>query len=164
MKIDFAVDSRYFSLNIHSTKPLLKILIEDLDKSYLNKDYSTNHIGDNVVLLNGRAVFSALIPAFKLKDSTVITYEGFKNTQNCRDIEKAYKKYSAKACPQCIESKTLLLESIVLSYEKDMREINKEEIIQELLSSNCACVVSQDFLAVAVEIIKQRRRLYELRA
>ena len=163
MKIDFAVDSHYVSLNINSTKPLLKILIEDLDKEYLHRDYSKNHISDNVVLLNGKAVFSALVPAFKLKDSIVVTYEEFRNTRNCREIENAYKKYSSRPCSSCVESKTLLLESIISGYEKDVREINTDEIIQELLSSNCSCVESRNFLNIAVEVIKQRRKYNENR-
>ncbi|MFA6785319.1 MAG: ferredoxin, partial [Sphaerochaeta sp.] len=113
MKIECTIDTKALSLSVNSNKPLSLMLMEDVGNRSLMSHCKGEACGNCIVLLNGEAVLSCIIPAFRLKDATITTFDSYQKTRQCRDIERAYAKTGNTPCPNCYASKTLIIESIL---------------------------------------------------
>src|SRR5574344_814849 len=132
MNIDCNIDGKNYSFSTNSDKPLLQILIEDLEVESMMSLCKGAYCGNCVVLLDGEAVLSCLVPAFELRSKTILTFEGFSKTKNYRDIERAYNSTGHKPCQYCYNSKTLLIESIVNRYSITNTLPDISELISEM--------------------------------
>ena len=72
MKIDCTIDGKALSLSINSNKPLSLILEEDIQNTSISSHCSGRMCGLCVVLMDGKAVLSCLVPAFEIEHSPVI--------------------------------------------------------------------------------------------
>ena len=161
MRIECNVDGKALSLTVDSTKPLSLILMESLDIDSLKTHCGGNHCGKCMVLLNGKAVLSCLIPAFLIKDSNIITFDSFSRSRDFRDIERAYLNTGITPCKNCYASQTLLIEDILRRYENNEFPINNSEILQESTLIHCHCIDPSSFLEVvnAALIISRKRNV-----
>ena len=113
MKIELTVDGKYLALSVSSDKPLNLLLRDDLEIKSVHSHCNGSMCGNCIVLLEGRAVLSCMIPSFAVRGKTIVTYDGFCRTRDYRDIEKAFNACSAFPCDTCYASRVLLIESIV---------------------------------------------------
>ncbi len=159
MKIDCTIDGKALSLSLNSNKPLSLILSEDLQNSTISCHCSGSMCGLCVVLMEGKAVLSCLIPAFELRGKTIETFESFSKSKNAKDIEKAYDLTHHMPCSQCYASRTLLIESMLTR-----GLTSKEEIIREMESMNCHCLDYADVVKVVQTAAEIRRKRNARRA
>ena len=54
--------------------------------------------GKCIVLMDNEPVLSCLIPLFRVKDKQVLTYEGFKGSDDCEDIERGFQEAGFTPC------------------------------------------------------------------
>ncbi|HNZ94557.1 MAG TPA: ferredoxin, partial [Sphaerochaeta sp.] len=137
MKLECTIDSKSLTLHVNSTKPLSLMLIEDVGVKSMLSHCQGNACGNCIVLVNDVAVLSCIVPAFRLKDAKIRTFETFHRTRLCRDIERAYRTSGNKPCPDCYASKTLLIESILIELMSSTRSreegmVDEKAIMQEL--------------------------------
>jgi len=178
MNLDCIIDGRGLSLSVNSNKPLLLILTEDVGNRSLNSNCHGTNCGNCIVLVNDVAVLSCLVPAFRLKDANIQTFEGFSKTRQCRDIERAYQVSGNMPCPNCYASKTLLIESILqnltgehhagkeISMPGKMRsqiigdamELDENAIAKELALNTCQCMDTGELLQIVEIALSYRRR------
>ncbi|MBR1918938.1 MAG: 2Fe-2S iron-sulfur cluster binding domain-containing protein [Spirochaetales bacterium] len=165
MRVELVVDGKTLSLNVSSDKPLSALLRENVEIKSLNSCCNGNICGNCIVLLDGKAVLSCLVPAFNVKNSTVVTFDSFSKTKEYRDIESAYATLGIEPCQNCYASKTLMIENILRRYEESELENNKkseDDFISELLHENalikCYCMDSSSFIAVVMESLNNRRK------
>ncbi|NLZ69093.1 MAG: ferredoxin [Spirochaetales bacterium] len=158
MKIECIIDGKILSLAINSNKPLLDILTENIDNESILVKCRGNHCGNCVVLLDGEAVLSCLVPAFELRSKTILTFEGFSKTKNYRDIERAYNSTGHKPCQYCYNSKTLLIESIVNRYSITNTLPDISELISEMNIIKCNCLDIHSFKEIIYTTISYRKR------
>lgn len=178
MRIDCNIDGKNYSLSVNSQKPLLQILIEDMENESMKSVCSGATCGNCIVLLDSQAVLSCLVPAFRLKGSTIQTFDSFRKTRLFRDIDRAYREVGSVPCQQCFASKTLIIESILQSMEKqihsnnpiessrlrrqsELETIKKERdqfIITELSINSCTCTESSEMIKVVNTCFEYRRR------
>lgn len=119
MKLNCNINGTSVSLIVNSDKPL-SFILRDLIASFAdNSQCFGASCGNCIVLLNGTATLSCLIPAFRLNGSSIMTFEGFRKTRSFHDIERAYSDVGNQPCPQCYASKTLLIESLLLRMDKE---------------------------------------------
>ena len=104
MTLDCTIDGKTLSLSVNSSKPLLQILSEDVDNNTLTSNCHGDGCGNCLVLVNGYAVLSCMVPAFRLKDADIQTFESFSKTRQYRDIERAYQATGNRPCPNCYAS------------------------------------------------------------
>ena len=71
MTLDCTIDGKMLSLSVNSSKPLLQILSEDVDNNTLTSNCHGDGCGNCLVLVNGYAVLSCMVPAFRLKDADI---------------------------------------------------------------------------------------------
>lgn len=179
MQLELTIDGKKVFLTVDSDKPLSLILREDFDNTSILSRCNNASCGNCVVLLsNGYAALSCLIPAYKIQNESITTYDGYSRTRNCRDIEKAYSQTKCKPCPRCYASRTLLIEStikaielfeedqihkekIALSSGKKYRKPGEEEInrviLNEIKPNTCDCLDENDILRMVKEAYKIRR-------
>ncbi|MFA6775630.1 MAG: 2Fe-2S iron-sulfur cluster-binding protein, partial [Sphaerochaetaceae bacterium] len=178
MNLDCTIDGKGLSLSVNSNKPLLLILTEDVGIKSLNSNCHGTHCGNCLVLVNDVVVLSCLMPAFRLKDATIQTFEGFSKTRQCRDIERAYQVSGNKPCPNCYASKTLLIESILQSLTGehhagreitmpgrihnqivgDTKQLDEDSITKELALNTCQCMDTGELLQIVEIALSYRRR------
>ncbi|MDY4888569.1 MAG: ferredoxin [Sphaerochaetaceae bacterium] len=179
MNIDCNIDGKNYSFSTNSDKPLLQILIEDLEVESMMSLCKGAYCGNCVVLMDGQAVLSCLVPAFKLQGAVIQTFESFKKTRAYRDIDRAYKEIGCTPCRQCYASKTLIIESVIQTLERsqstlsnpmefnrvrresDMEGIRTEEeklIIRELGLNSCTCTQSSELVKIVTTCIDYRRK------
>ncbi len=121
MKIDCNINGSHYSFVENSDKPLSQILNELIPTFAQNSQCLGASCGNCIVLMNGSAVLSCLVPAFKLNGASILTFEGFQKTRFCHDIERAYADVGNQPCPQCYPSKTVIIESILSKMDKENR-------------------------------------------
>ncbi|MFA6844182.1 MAG: 2Fe-2S iron-sulfur cluster-binding protein [Sphaerochaetaceae bacterium] len=178
MTLDCTIDGKGLSLSVNSNKPLLLILTDDVGNKSLNSNCQGHNCGNCIVLVNNVAVLSCLVPAFRLKDTNIQTFEGFAKTRQCRDIERAYQTLGNMPCPNCYASKTLIIESILQNLTGDhhegkqvtmplrartripnsTQEFDEKNVIKELSLNTCQCMDTSEMLQIVELALTYRRR------
>ena len=119
MRLNCNINGSQYSLVVNSDKPLSEILKEQIITFADNSQCQGASCGNCIVLINGNAALSCLLPAFKINGSSILTFEGFQKTRFCHDIERAYSEIGNQPCPQCYASKTIIIESILNKVDKE---------------------------------------------
>ena len=119
MRLNCNINGSQYSLVVNSDKPLSEILKEQIITFADNSQCLGASCGNCIVLINGSAALSCLLPAFKLNGASILTFEGFQKTRFCHDIERAYADIGNQPCPQCYASKTIIIESILNKVDKE---------------------------------------------
>ena len=119
MRLNCNINGSQYSLVVNSDKPLSEILKEQIITFGDNSQCQGASCGNCIVLINGNAALSCLLPAFKINGSSILTFEGFQKTRFCHDIERAYAEIGNQPCPQCYASKTIIIESILNKVDKE---------------------------------------------
>lgn len=158
MKIECIIDGKALSLSLSSDKPLSLILAENLNNSSINASCHGGNCGNCIVLMNGRAALSCLVPAFRIRGSSIITFESFSKSRDFRDIEKAYQSTGFRPCPNCIASRTMLIENILRRYENNDLDPEVEEILQENSIIKCHCLDQNSLIGIVRESLSYRRK------
>ena len=174
MRLNCNINGSQYSLVVNSDKPLSEILKEQIITFAENSQCMGASCGNCIVLINGSAALSCLLPAFKLNGASILTFEGFQKTRFCHDIERAYADIGNQPCPQCYASKTIIIESILNKVDKEnqnrisnfsqgdmsqtaasaneqaarsrsgMGSISTEMIAREMAMSSCQCIEISD--------------------
>ena len=121
MRLNCNINGSQYSLVVNSDKPLSEILKEQIITFADNSQCRGASCGNCIVLINGNAALSCLLPAFKINGSSILTFEGFQKTRFCHDIERAYAEIGNQPCPQCYASKTIIIESILNKVDKEIQ-------------------------------------------
>ena len=167
MKIESTIDGKHLLLSVNSNKPLNLILADELETPLLTIRCRDGSCGNCVVLLNDEAVFSCLIPAFRLKGARVLTFEGYQKTRFWHDLERAYEDTGSHPCPHCYASKTLIFESLLQMIVKSEsgasrdEEPDEETIVREIGLNKCPCLDAHEMLDIfkAAATYRRRRRV-----
>jgi len=105
------------------------------------------------VIFNGQVSPACLIPAFKIKDSEIITIEGFSQTIEYQEIITGFADVHLGNCGYCEAGKILCTETLLDKIQKP----SKEEILKGFSGIKCRCTNAQRLIK-AVEIISEMRR------
>jgi carbon-monoxide dehydrogenase small subunit len=118
----------------------------------------TGKCGFCTVILNGNVINSCLIPAFRLRDSEIITIEGFSQTAEYRDIVAGFALAELIICGFCETGVILNAEALLEKNDCPSRK----EILSAFNGIKCRCT-DPDKLAEGVEKAAEirRRRLYD---
>lgn len=164
MKVETTIDGKRITLNVNSNKPLNLILMEEVAIPSFNSKCGKSSCGNCVVLLDDEAVLACLTPAFKLHNTHIVTFEGFRKTRFYHDIERAYEDTQIRPCPHCYQAKSLIFESLlrsptqVLVAEEAELQLDDETVVNELSLNSCYCLDPQDIVAIYRAALEYRRR------
>ena len=109
------------------------------------------------VIFNGDVVKSCLIPAFKIRDSEVITIEGFLQTDEYQDIVLGFSEAGVDNCGFCNTGKILATEALLSRNPRP----SKNEILAAFYGIKCRCTEPESLVRGVIAVSDyRRRRLY----
>jgi len=114
----------------------------------------TGKCGACLVNFNGEIVKSCLIPAFKLKNSEIITIEGFSQTDEYQDIMLGFSDAGLEDCGFCHTGKIMTTEALL----GRNRNPTKEEILMAFNGIKCRCTEPEELVQGVLKAAEYRRR------
>jgi carbon-monoxide dehydrogenase small subunit len=113
--------------------------------------------GSCSILFNGEVTKSCLIPAFKIRNSEIVTIEGFSQTDEYQDIAGGFSEAGLDNCGFCNTGKILTTEALLGRNHQP----SKEEILLAFNETKCRCTEPEELVrGIMAAVEHRRRRLY----
>ncbi|MDR0409756.1 MAG: 2Fe-2S iron-sulfur cluster binding domain-containing protein [Spirochaetaceae bacterium] len=155
MTLSFILNGEPVTVNVEPNRRLIDILRNDFELTGCKSGCLGGLCGACAVIFNGIVSPACLIPAFRIRDSTIITIEGFARSNHYKDIERGFSLHDVESCGYCGASKFLITE--ILLVEK--KTPSREEILKAFDSVKCRCTLGENLIdaVMAASEIRQRR-------
>jgi len=135
MKIEFVLNNKSQIIEVDPARRLLDILREDFGLTGVKEGCGEGECGACVVLMDGKAVNSCLVPAGNIVGKSIVTLESFKKTERYKMIESCFLEAGSVQCGFCTPGIVMATESLL---NENPNPTEKE--IKEGLSGNlCRC-------------------------
>ncbi len=135
MKIIFDLNNSRVSLTAPPEKRLVDMLRDDLGMLATKSGCYKGKCGACYVLLNNEIVSSCLIPAFAAKSTSIKTIEFFIENGEYDEIVNGFRIFGHIPCSFCIQSKILIIHSLLEKYP----EPENQNIVEAFSSFLCRC-------------------------
>ncbi|MCL2130583.1 MAG: 2Fe-2S iron-sulfur cluster-binding protein [Treponema sp.] len=113
--------------------------------------------GSCSIIFNGDVIKSCLVPAFKIRDSEIITIEGFSQTTEYQDIIEGFSRAKTQACAFCKTGKILATEALLGKNQNPL----DEEILSAFSGIRCRCTEPESLIRGVKNAAERRRsRIY----
>ncbi|WP_026889530.1 (2Fe-2S)-binding protein [Clostridium beijerinckii] len=133
--IKFILNSKEVASNSKANERLLDVLRNEFRITGVKCGCKEGECGACSIILDGRLVNSCMVAMGSIEGSTVVTIEGYRETERFAVIDKAYASVSAVQCGFCIPGMILATECIL---NKNPNPTEAE--IREGISGNlCRC-------------------------
>ncbi|GEA33559.1 (2Fe-2S)-binding protein [Clostridium diolis] len=133
--IKFILNGKEVASNSKANERLLDVLRNEFRITGVKCGCKEGECGACSIILDGRLVNSCMVAMGSIEGSTVVTIEGFRETERFAVIDKAYASVSAVQCGFCIPGMILATECIL---KKNPNPTEAE--IREGISGNlCRC-------------------------
>ncbi|MDR3593650.1 2Fe-2S iron-sulfur cluster-binding protein [Clostridium sp.] len=133
--IKFILNGKEVASNSKSNERLLDVLRNEFRITGVKCGCKEGECGACSIILDGRLVNSCMVALGSIEGSTVVTIEGYRETERFAVIDKAYASVSAVQCGFCIPGMILATECIL---NKNPNPTEAE--IREGISGNlCRC-------------------------
>jgi aerobic-type carbon monoxide dehydrogenase small subunit (CoxS/CutS family) len=113
MTISLNVNGQERSVDADPSTPLLYVLREDLQLNGAKFGCGMGQCGACTVMLDGRAVFSCLLPVAALGGRKVVTIEGLGTPEKPNVIQQAFIDEQAAQCGYCIAGMVMRAQSLL---------------------------------------------------
>jgi aerobic-type carbon monoxide dehydrogenase small subunit (CoxS/CutS family) len=154
MKITCRLNGKEVLFNTFADKPVSELLYEHSEVTSIIPGCRKGTCGNCIILLDNEPVLSCLIPAFRIRDREITTFEGYAKTRFYLDVTRGYEEAGIQPCSYCYHAKSLLIESII----QENISPEPEEIINVLSVNRCSCVDEKDLVKIVETAAKYRRR------
>jgi carbon-monoxide dehydrogenase small subunit len=113
MTIHCILNGEEVEFNANADERLITILRETFPLSGAKCGCLTGNCGACSVIFNHKVVKACLITAFQVRDSKLITIEGFAHTDEYKDIVQGFARAGARNCGFCDAGKILTVEALL---------------------------------------------------
>jgi carbon-monoxide dehydrogenase small subunit len=135
MIIDVSVNGIQRHLKSRNGDRLVDVLKKELGLSSLTADCLQGRCGKCLIFMDGRIVHSCLIPAFKARGSSIVTFEGIAKKPEVMDIEKAFQLTQTQSCSFCHTAKIMTIFDLLSRVPLP----NEDDIVEALDMVPCPC-------------------------
>ena len=135
MKIEFILNGKKQVIQVNPANRLLDILREDFGLTSVKEGCGEGECGACVVLMDGKAVNSCLIPVGNIEGHHIVTMEGFRKTEKYKVIEESFLKAGSVQCGFCMPGIVISTESLLREHPQP----NDDEIKDALSGNLCRC-------------------------
>lgn len=133
--IEFTLNGKQVSLDCGPSERLLDIIRDRLGLTGTKEGCGEGECGACSVLLNGRLANSCLVAAGSIRGASVLTIEGFRDTEKYRLLEKAFACAGAVQCGFCTPGMVMAAEALL-----SRNPHPTEGEVREAISGNlCRC-------------------------
>ena len=157
MRISFILNGEDVQVTVAAETRLIDILRGFFELTENKVSCRTGNCGICSVLLDDKVVKACLVPAFKIRGSEVITAEGFAQTNEYKDISRAFSEAKVESCGFCDSAMILTIEGLL----SKNRRPSPEEILRGLGGIKCRCTDPKALVrAVLAAVEFRRQRIY----
>jgi len=135
MKLRLKLNGTWREVETRPDRLLLDLLREDLGLTGTKKGCEEGECGACTVIMNGKAVVSCLIPAFKANGAEIVTVEGMAREDRLHPLQQAFWEEGAVQCGYCTPG--MLLSAKALLDENP--EPGDEEVKMAISGNLCRC-------------------------
>jgi aerobic-type carbon monoxide dehydrogenase small subunit (CoxS/CutS family) len=135
MTISLNVNGQEHAVDVDPATPLLYVLREDLGLNAAKFGCGMGQCGACTVMVDGRAMFSCLLPIAALDGRKVLTVEGLGSAEKPAAIQQAFIDEQAAQCGYCIAGMIMRAQSL-LQKNSDPSE---DEIRSHMQPNLCRC-------------------------
>jgi len=134
--IQLHVNGKKHTLQVDAATPLLYVLRNQLELNGPKYGCGLQQCGACMVLLNGKAEPSCMLPVSAVQDKTIITLEGLVQKDNTlHPVQEAFVQEQAAQCGYCLNG--MVISAVALLNEKP--HPNDADIRAGLQRSLCRC-------------------------
>ena len=158
MTIGFILNGEDVIVRTNAESRLIDVLRETFSLLGTKPGCYNGNCGVCSVIFNGDVVKSCLIPVFKIRDSEIITIEGFSQTEEYQDIILGFGEAGVENCGFCDTGKILTSEALL------GRNLNpsKEEILSAFDGIKCRCTDPESLVrGIYAAAERRRKRSYD---
>jgi carbon-monoxide dehydrogenase small subunit len=139
--------------DIPADRLLVDFLRDDLGITGTKKGCEEGECGACTVLMNGKAVVSCLIPAFKADGAEILTVEGVAGEAELHPIQQAFLEEGAVQCGYCIPGMVLSAKALL----DENPDPTVEEVKKGISGNLCRCTGYTKIIR-AVQVASERIR------
>ena len=135
MTLSLNVNGQNRTVDSDPATPLLYVLRGDLELNGAKFGCGLGQCGACTVMLDGRAVFSCLLPIAAIGDRKIVTIEGLGSTEKPSAIQQAFIDEQAAQCGYCIAGMVMRAQSLLLKNNNP----SDDEIRSHMQPNLCRC-------------------------
>ena len=154
MMIGFILNGEDVVVRTNAESRLVDILRDTFNLVGAKAGCYIGNCGACSILFNGDVAKSCLIPAFKIKDSEIITIEGFAQTDEYNEIIHAFAEAGIENCGFCNTGKILTTEALLGRNPRPA----KDEILAAFQGIRCRCTDPEGLVRAVSNVVEYRRR------
>ena len=135
MDIRLTVNYQKYSLSVTSEETLLDVIRDRLGLKGTKRGCDNGQCGACTVLMNGKTIYSCILPAVEADGAAIETIEGIGEPGNPHPLQTAFVKEGAVQCGFCTPGMILASKALL-----DQNDSPSESDIRQALSGNlCRC-------------------------
>ncbi len=150
-RIRFILNNQPVEIETDPLRRLLDVLREDFQLTGPKEGCGEGECGACSVLLSGRLVNSCLVAVGSIEGITVLTIEGYRESDRFRTLEKAFAEAGAVQCGFCTPGMLMAAEALL---NKNPKPNIKE--IREAISGNLCRCTGYNMIVEAIQTAAQR--------
>jgi nicotinate dehydrogenase subunit A len=135
MTINLNVNGQAHAVDADPATPLLYVLREDLRLNAAKFGCGMGQCGACTVIVDGRAIFSCLLPIAALDGRKVLTVEGLGSAEKPSAIQQAFIDEQAAQCGYCIAGMIMRAQTLL----QKNAEPSDDEIRSHMQPNLCRC-------------------------
>lgn len=156
MLIRFNLNGRNVESDTTPSARLSEILREQFSLKSLHSGCKKGSCGICMVLLDNKPVYSCLVPMIKVRDRSVLTIEGIRDTPEWENMQSGIKQSGIHLCPYCAPARALSIVSLLMNYPEP-----DDSLIQEtIFSVTCRCTGYQGLRQGILLALNERESPY----
>ncbi|MDR2071450.1 MAG: 2Fe-2S iron-sulfur cluster binding domain-containing protein [Treponema sp.] len=155
MTINFILNGEDEAIHCEADGRLLDILRGSFNLLGTKTGCLSGRCGVCFVILNSKVVPSCIVPAFRVRNSEIITIEGFSQTTEYQDIVTGFSRAGVECCGYC-DSGKILAAGVLL--ERIPRP-SRNDVLAAFTGIRCRCTEPESLVegVLAAADIRQRR-------
>jgi len=153
-ELNLRVNNVTYNLNVGAGESLVQVLRDRLGLYGTKIGCDTGGCGACTVMVDGKAIYSCMMPALKVNGKDILTVEGLsRSVENLGDLQKSFANNWAFQCGYCT-SGMLMAANALLSSDPNPTDY----AIREGLAGNlCRCTGYTKILQAIKEVAQQKR-------
>lgn len=150
-QIKFILNNQPIVIETDPHRRLLDVLREDFNLTGPKEGCGEGECGACSVLIGGKLVNSCLTAIGSIAGQTILTIEGYRETERFKVLEKAFSDTGAVQCGFCTPGMLLAAESLLSKNPKPT-----ESVIREGISGNLCRCTGYNMIVEAIQMAAQR--------